>query len=260
MFALTFNIFSRFSSDRNKLTIPSSIDPQDVIGTEFKEMDFQVLYQIIENKKSLKVFRGVERDNMATCRRSVIKTYMTYMQGLTKPQKAQLLVDFANAKGLTEHFYLSGTRLNGMAEDKNVPAWAYTSAIELMLEQGWLPQVNNASSIISQTDEDTFAMFIFYWMIEFGPFVSIDQVLQSLPGNINKTRAEQWIVFLVDRLGKAQGKQLYCYFADKNGSTIGEVKTSFLTLANDLKELIETHSYHQLKRKGYQLMYCFKKV
>lgn len=259
MSVLTLRIFNNIFKRRDKVireALNSSISDHE--ANVYKEIDFKILYKIKHNKVNLKFLRGVERDNLSECRKSVVKEYMECMRGLTQPQKAQLIVDYANAKAWTEHNYLSGTRLSNMTQDISVPGWVMNAAFDLMLQKGWLPQYpypNNPSQI--QRVDDTFAMFIFFWMDQKGPFISVEQVLASLPKGIDKNKAAEWIGFLSDRLGKSKKMKFFCHFSDAHGNKIGKIKTNLSSLSHELKHLLDEYSYEELKSQGYRLSYAF---
>jgi len=244
-------------SDRPEQVI--SRDNDAVAGV--RQLDLNILYKIKNSPYKGRLLRGVTRDNLSECRKSVVREYMVSMKGFPQSHKSQILVDYANARGWTEQTFMAGTRLKEMTVERTVPAWVVNSAFELMIENGWRPRYPYPEhSNHTQVIDDTFSQFIYYWMFYKGEFVSVEQVLESLPSGIDLDMASEWVNFFIDRLGKSDGKKLSCYLVDSKGKQYKQQKNSFNTLSNELRDLLVEYPYQELKTKGYLLNYDFNEV
>ncbi|KZY79084.1 hypothetical protein A3741_07530 [Oleiphilus sp. HI0069] len=225
----------------NLIETKTSIGSFTEVPTETYEMDTSLLELINSITENSNLLRGVDRTNLKEYRKSAVKEYMSFMKGFTPSEKAQLIVDYASGSGWCDHFIMTGTKLDNMAKGiGNIPAWVVNSAFELLLERGWRPRVVDSDNAeVCQRLEDIFALFINYWISKKGPFLSVEQVLGSLPKSVDLARAEKWTSFFACRLGRKEGLGLLCCITAPNGERISEDFKSFKALAEASKEIIK---------------------
>lgn len=202
-----------------------------------KEMDTGLLELINKVSEKGSLLRGVDRNNLIQCRRSVLKEYMIFMKGLCQSQKAQLLVDYAYAKGWTDRDSLTGTQMKELAKGNRIAAWMTAAAFELLTEKGWRPRISYYGEGTIQSFEDVFALFMHYWVYYKGPFSSVEEVIRSLPEGVDKGIAKTWANFFVGRLGLSNNLKLKCFLVDKYEGRIGEIHNSFVYLAREFSTM-----------------------
>jgi hypothetical protein len=184
--------------------------------------------------------RTVNSKDLADYKIHVLREYGSFRKELTQSEKGAEIIEYASNMGWTKWETLSGQVLKTLGYDKPITKWMVNSVFSILENMTWQPK-----------GDRVWALFIHYWMYEKGPFPTIESVLESLPGHMDRAIANEWVTFFEYRLMDSIKTQRICRLKDEKGEYVTGENISENFARRELEELTGETNINELLAKGY---------